>query len=115
MALDNLVDLIVTCVEHPAAANQTFMVSDDQDVSTSELLRRIAHALGKPARLLPVPTSLLRLAAKILGKPDVAQRLCGSLQVDISKTKTLLNWTPLVTLDEALQCTANDFLEHRSE
>lgn len=115
VALDNLVDLIVTCVAHPAAANQTFLVSDDQDVSTSELLRRIAHALGKPARLLPVPTSLLQLAATLLGKRATVQRLCGSLQVDITKTKTLLNWTPPVTLDEALQCTANDFLEHRSE
>lgn len=114
VALENLVDLIVTCIEHPAAANQTFLVSDGEDVSTSDLLRRMAKALGRPARLLPLPAWLLRSAAGIAGKRAMAQRLCGSLQVDITKTKTLLNWTPPVTLDEALQRTADDFLEHRS-
>ncbi|VXB83771.1 UDP-glucose 4-epimerase [Pseudomonas sp. 8AS] len=113
VALENLVDLIVTCIDHPAAANQTFLVSDDEDVSTSELLRRMARALGKPARLLPVPAWLLTVAATALGKRDVAQRLCGSLQVDISKTKALLNWVPVISLDTALQQTANDFLEQQ--
>lgn len=114
VALDNLVDLIVTCIDHPAAANQTFLVSDDEDVSTSELLRRMGRALGRPARLLPVPVGLLQGAAALLGKRDVAQRLCGSLQVDISKTRALLNWTPPVSLDAALALTAQDFLEHPS-
>ena len=114
VALDNLVDLIVTCIDHPAAANQTFLASDGEDVSTSELLRRMAKALGRPARLLPVPGWLLQTAARLLGKGDVAQRLCGSLQVDISKTRNLLGWTPPVTFDEALQLTANDFLEHQN-
>jgi UDP-glucose 4-epimerase len=113
VALENLVDLIVTCIDHPAAANQTFLVSDDEDVSTSELLRRMARALGKPARLLPVPAWLLTVAATALGKRDVAQRLCGSLQVDISKTKALLDWAPVISLDTALQQTANDFLEQQ--
>jgi nucleoside-diphosphate-sugar epimerase len=111
VALENLVDLIVTCIDHPAAANQTFLVSDDEDVSTSELLRKMARALGKPARLLPLPASWLRAAATLLGKSGVAKRLCGSLQVDISHTKTLLGWAPPVTLDAALQRTAADFLE----
>lgn len=114
VALDNLVDLIVTCIDHPAAANQTFLASDGEDVSTSELLRRMAKALGRPARLLPVPAWLLQTAACLLGKGDVAQRLCGSLQVDISKTRNLLGWTPPVTFDAALQLTANDFLEHQN-
>ena len=103
VALDNLVDLIVTCLTHPAAANQTFLVSDGEDVSTTELLRRMAQALGCPARLIPVPASWLKLAAALVGKQDVAQRLCGSLQVDIEKTRRLLGWTPPLSLDEGLR------------
>ena len=103
VALDNLVDLIVTCLTHPAAANQTFLVSDGEDVSTTELLRRMGQAMGRPARLIPVPVSWLKLAAALVGKPDVAQRLCGSLQVDIEKTRRLLGWTPPLSLDEGLR------------
>ena len=103
VALDNLVDLIVTCITHPAAANQTFLVSDGEDVATTELLRRMGQAMGRPARLIPVPAGLLKLAATLLGKPDVAQRLCGSLQVDIEKTRRLLGWTPPLSLDEGLR------------
>jgi nucleoside-diphosphate-sugar epimerase len=106
VALDNLVDLIITCIQHPAAANQTFLVSDGEDLSTSELLKRMATALGKPARLLPIPVWLLHKAASLLGKQAVAQRLCGSLQLDITKTQQVLNWTPLVSVTEALQKTA---------
>jgi len=105
VALDNLVDLIVTCLAHPAAANQTFLVSDGEDVSTTELLRRMGQALGRPARLIPVPVSWLKLAATMVGKPDVAQRLCGSLQVDIEKTRRLLGWTPPISLDQGLKRT----------
>jgi nucleoside-diphosphate-sugar epimerase len=107
VALVNLVDLIVTCITHPNAANQTFLVSDDEDVSTSELLRRMGQAMGHPARLIPVPSSWLKAAAAILGKPDVAQRLCGSLQVDIEKTRRLLGWTPPLSLDEGLRQAAD--------
>jgi FlaA1/EpsC-like NDP-sugar epimerase len=103
VALDNLVDLIVTCLTHPAAANQTFLASDGEDVSTTELLRRMGKALGRPARLIPVPASWLKLAAAMVGNPDVAHRLCGSLQVDIEKTRRLLGWTPPVSLDEGLK------------
>jgi nucleoside-diphosphate-sugar epimerase len=103
VALDNLVDLIVLCLTHPAAANQTFLVSDGEDVSTTELLRRMGQAMGRPARLLPVPASWLKLAAAMVGKPDVAQRLCGSLQVDIEKTRRLLGWTPPLSLVEGLR------------
>jgi nucleoside-diphosphate-sugar epimerase len=103
VALDNLVDLIVTCITHPAAANQTFLVSDGEDVSTTELLRCMGQALGCPARLISVPVSWLKLASAMVGKRDVAQRLCGSLQVDISKTRRLLGWTPPLSLDEGLK------------
>jgi nucleoside-diphosphate-sugar epimerase len=103
VALDNLVDLIVTCLNHPDAANQTFLVSDGEDVSTTELLRRMGQAMGRPARLIPVPARWLKLAAALVGKQDVAQRLCGSLQVDIEKTRRLLGWTPPLSLDEGLR------------
>ncbi|MDH4607320.1 SDR family oxidoreductase [Pseudomonas sp. BN102] len=115
VALDNLVDLIETCVAHPAAANQTFLVSDGEDLSTSELLRRMARALGKPARLLPVPMWLLESAAALLGKRAFSNRLCGSLQVDIGKTRSLLGWTPPVGVDEALRKVAKHFMDIESK
>lgn len=110
VALDNLVDLIVTCIDHPAAANQTFLVSDGEDLSTTELLARTARALDKPARLIPVPGSMLEATAKALGKRDLAKRLCGSLQVDIDHTRNTLDWQPPVSVDEALRKTADHFL-----
>ena len=103
VALDNLVDLLVICLTHPAAAGQTFVVSDGEDVSTTELLRRTAQAMGKKALLLPVPASVLELGTSLLGKRAVAQRLCGSLQVDIEKTRRLLGWSPPLTLDQGLK------------
>ena len=110
VALDNLVDLIVTCLTHPAAANQTFLVSDGEDLSTTQLLRRMGAALGKPARLIPVPASVLKLGAALVGRPELAQRLCGSLQVDISKTRELLGWRPPVSVDEGLRRAAEGYL-----
>lgn len=111
VALDNLVDLIVTCMNHPRAANQTFLVSDGEDLSTTALLRRAAAALGRPARLIPVPSWMLETACRALGKGDVALRLCGSLQVDMSATRTLLGWSPPLGVDDALRQTARHFLE----
>lgn len=110
VALDNLVDLIVTCSYHPDAPDQTFLVSDGQDLSTTELLSRLAEALGRPARLIPVPAPVLRIAARLLRNADIAERLCGSLQVDITKTRALLNWNPPVNIDAALRKTAESFL-----
>lgn len=103
VALDNLVDLVITCLDHPAAANQVFLVSDGDDISTTELLCRMGNALGKPAQLLPIPVSWLTLLATLIGKRDVAQRLCGSLQVDISKTRHLLDWQPPLSVDLGLK------------
>jgi len=111
VALDNLVDLSITCISHPAAANQIFMVSDGEDLSTTVLLRKMASALGKPAHLLPVPASLLSTVAIILGKRSLSQRLCGSLQVDIGKTRALLGWTPPLSVDDALKVTASAYME----
>ncbi|WJK08346.1 UDP-glucose 4-epimerase family protein [Pseudomonas fluorescens] len=109
VAIANLVSLIVACIDHPAAANQVFLVSDGDDVSTSRLLRRLATALGKPSRLLPVPESLLKLGAGLLGKRGVSQRICGSLQVDIEKNLQLLGWTPPVSMQKALRQTAERY------
>lgn len=103
VALDNLVDLLITCIDHPAAANQTFLVSDGEDLSTADLLRRLGLAMNKPARLFPVPPSLLQLGANLLGKGDMAQRLLGNLQVDISHTRSTLNWSPPISVDEGLR------------
>lgn len=103
VALDNLVDLLITCIDHPAAANQTFLVSDDEDLSTADLLWRLGKAMGRPARLFPMPPALLRTGAALLGKSDMAERLLGNLQVDITHTKQTLGWTPPITVDEGLR------------
>jgi len=103
VALDNLVDFILVCIEHPAAANETFLVSDGEDLSTTDLIRRIARAMGRPARLIPVPAAVLLAGATLLGKRDVTQRLLGSLQVDISKARQVLGWKPPVSVDEGLR------------
>ncbi|QAY92454.1 SDR family oxidoreductase [Pseudomonas sp. ACM7] len=113
VALDNLVDLVLTCIVHPAAANQTFLVSDGEDLSTTTLLSKMAKALNKPARLIPVPSWILQSGAALVGKKGLSQRLCGSLQVDITKTRNLLGWTPPLSVDEALAITAIHFREHQ--
>lgn len=110
VALNNLVDLIITCIYHPAAANQTFLAGDGEDLSTTELLKRLGDALGKKARLLPVPAGLLTLFLRLLGKRAETQKLCGSLRVDIDKTRNLLGWTPPMSVDEALRQAAEDYL-----
>lgn len=103
VGIDNLVDLISTCIEHPSAANQTFLVSDAEDLSTPDLVRRMALAMDRPARLVHMPESLIMFAAIILGKRDMAQRLCASLQVDISNARELLGWNPPISVDEGLR------------
>lgn len=110
IALDNLVDLLVACIEHPSARDQIFLAGDGEDLSTTDLLRRLAAALGVPARLFPVPGWILEAAANLVGKPSVAKRLCGNLQVDISETRRLLGWAPPISVDEGLRRTAAHFL-----
>ncbi len=110
VALDNLVDLLVTCLQHPAATNETFLAGDPEDLSTTDLLRRLGAALGKPARLFPVPTRWVEFAAALVGQRAVAHRLCRSLQVDISKAGQLLGWRPPQPVDAALRTTAARFL-----
>lgn len=103
VALDNLVNLIVTCIDHPKAANQTFLVSDDRDVSTTELLQLMTKAAGGQPRLIPVPASWLRLLGKLTGKQAIIDRLCGNLQLDITHTKQTLGWKPVVTVEEGIR------------
>lgn len=110
IGLDNLVDLILTCVDHPNAANQTFLASDGEDLSTTDLLRKIGLALNQPVRLFPIPIKMLNFASGLLGKRAIAQRLLGSLQVDISKTRTLLEWDPSFSVDEELRSTVKQRL-----
>ena len=114
VSLDNLVDLIITCLHHPAAANQTFLVSDGEDISTTQLLQYTASAMGVSSRLMPVPALMIQVAAKLLGKGEVAQRLCGNLQVDISKARQLLGWAPLISVKEGLRRVVKDYLQSGS-
>ena len=105
----NLVDAIIKCIEDARAKNQTFIVSDGEDLSTSELISRMGNAMGEKTLLLPFPPSLLRLAAKMIKKEEVADRLLGSLQVDSNKIRQMLDWKPPYTVDQGLQATADWF------
>ena len=109
--LDNLVDLIRCCLTHPNAANQVFLVSDDEDLSTTELLKKMGQVFNKQTLLVPVPVIMLKLAARLAGKAKVAQQLVGSLQVDLAKTKSLLGWKPPFSVDEGLRKTAKPDFE----
>lgn len=110
LALDNLVDMIATCLWHPAAANQTFLVSDGEDLTVSELMERTSMALGRRARLLSMPIALLKFIGRVIGKQAVIHRLCEPLQVDIMKSRQLLGWRPPVSVDIALKKTAHWYL-----
>lgn len=103
VSLENLVDLINVCLSHPAAANQTFLVSDDSDVSTPALLKAVAQSMNAPIRMFYFPVSLLKFILKILGKDNITEKLIGSLQLDISFTKTTLNWKPPLTFEEGVR------------
>lgn len=115
VAVDNLVDLLIRCTRHPGAAGGTFLVSDGVDLTVRELVVHIANAMNKSARLLPVPSSLMRGAAKLLGKGAVADRLLGSLQVDIDHTRQRLEWNPVVSPELAIGDTVAHFLANRRQ
>lgn len=102
----NLVSAIVAGLEHPAAAGRTYLVADGAPVSTAELIRGIARALGRPARLLPVPEAALRLAGRLLGRADAIERLLGSLAVDDVRIRRELDWQPPYSFDQGLRATA---------
>jgi nucleoside-diphosphate-sugar epimerase len=110
VSIDSLTDLLIVCSQDSRAVGHVFMVSDDHDVSTADLLRMLALAMGKRPRLLPVPQALLQAVAKVLGKSAQASRVLGSLQVDISHTKQVLGWAPVIGMQQALNNTVSDFL-----
>jgi len=103
VALDNLVSFITCCIDHPKAANEVFLISDGEDVSTTQLLQKVGRAYGSKAKLLAFPVSLMEAAAKLVGKESMASRLFASLQVDNSKAERLLGWKPVITMDEQLK------------
>ncbi|WP_395608519.1 UDP-glucose 4-epimerase family protein [Pseudomonas sp. B22129] len=107
--IDNLVDLICLCIHHPAAANRVFLVSDGEDLSIAQILEKLAVAMNKKSRLFAFPQFLLSLAASLVGKKDFLQRLCGSLQVDITDTRERLGWVPPVSVDRAFAITASHY------
>jgi nucleoside-diphosphate-sugar epimerase len=111
IAAQNLVDLVQVCCAHPLAANETFMAADGDDVSTAELIVRLGVALGRPARLVPVPPKVLMALATVAGRRDQAKKLLGNLQIDARRTRERLGWEPPVSMEEGLQATARHFLE----
>jgi nucleoside-diphosphate-sugar epimerase len=110
MGVWNLCDLVMACVTHPGAAGETFLASDQEDLSTPDLIRAVATALGRPARLVPFPVGLLRVAGRLLGQGDAVERLVGSLQVDSAKATRVLGWTPPVSIEEGLRRTVEWYL-----
>lgn len=115
VARDNLVDFLLLCARHPAAAGQVFLVSDGQDLSTAQLCRELSDGLGVRSRLLPVPAFLLRIAGRLTGRSQQIQRLLGSLQVDISTARQRLGWVPPLSVQQALRETAQWYGERRGQ
>ncbi len=103
IGINNLVDVLLICSNHPNASGKTFLVSDGKDLSTKELIQFIASAMGKSANLFPVPISLLKFASYIFGKESEIDRLIGSLQVDITYTSKILNWRPNMSVEEGIK------------
>jgi nucleoside-diphosphate-sugar epimerase len=108
IGVDNLVDLIIQCIDHPVAAGKTFLVSDGEDLSTTDLINHIGISMGRKARLFPVPIFLLKLLGSILGKQKEINRLVGSLKIDSSYTQEILNWTPPVSVAEGIRRMVQD-------
>ncbi|MPW36270.1 NAD-dependent epimerase/dehydratase family protein [Vibrio sp. B1Z05] len=110
--IENLVDLILICIKHPNAKNQIFLVSDDDDISTFTLLSDIANTLEVPKRFIYIPVPWLRFVLKLIGKSNIAIHLCSSLELDISKTKSLLDWNPPYSRIEGLKKTVDQFIRN---
>lgn len=105
----NMVDAILLCATHPLAAGKTFLLSDGEDLSSPALLRLLAQAMGRPARLFACPTGLIMFAATLIGKRGHAQRLLGSLQIDSDKIRQHLGWQPPYTVQQGMQATVDWF------
>ena len=112
--IENLVDALILCATHPAAKGKTYLVSDGEDISTTDLLHQLGVAMGKPARLFPFPQSLLKLAGRLVSKSDQVDRLLGSLRVDSGKIRRELGWQPPYTVQEGLRRTGERYLNEKS-
>lgn len=110
VALENLVDFIALCIDHPAAANEVFLIADGRDVSTPEIIKYIAEGMDKAPRLFPLPGWLLRGGAKLIGMSNVYSQLCDSLTIDSNKARTLLDWKPVVEVEDALRHAGRGFI-----
>ncbi|MDU9033940.1 NAD-dependent epimerase/dehydratase family protein [Pseudomonas corrugata] len=115
ISLENLVDFICLCIEHPAAANELFLVSDINPVSTSEMITALAQGMGLKPRLVSVPDFLLRTGARIFRKQSIYAQLCGSLVIDSSKARNLLGWTPPISVIDALHQSGRKYIMQKSE
>lgn len=115
IALENLVRFISLCVDHPAAANELFVISDGQDVSTPQIIQYLAQGMyNKSSRLFPMPQTWLRTGARLVGKSNMYSQLCDSLVIDSSKARELLGWRPVVSTHDGLKKAGYDFLNSRS-
>ncbi|MCG7991334.1 MAG: SDR family oxidoreductase [Candidatus Thiodiazotropha lotti] len=103
VGIDNLLDFLQLCIEHPAAAGEAFLVADGEDLSTPQLIRMLAEAMGVKAKLFPVPEMMLHLLGRLSGRSAAVDRLCGDLQVDLDKNRRLLGWTPKRTVAAGLR------------
>lgn len=103
IGIDNLVDLLIRCIDHPEASGKTFLASDGEDLSTPELIKLIASSMGKKTNLFPFPISMLKFLGSVFGKREEINRLVGSLRIDNSYTKKILNWTPTVSVEEGIR------------
>ena len=112
VGLDNLIDLIICCIDHPKAAGQIFLISDNESISTPELIKRIGAAMGKSTRLFPVPLSIFKLLGRLMGKSYEVDKLLGSLMVDTSHTRQILGWKPILSLDDGLNKTVQWYLKN---
>jgi nucleoside-diphosphate-sugar epimerase len=110
--IDNLINLITLCIDHPKAAGEVFLVSDEQNISTTELIKKIKKFMNKPERLFPLPLFIFKLLGYLMRKSSEINRLLGSLIVDTSHTRKVLSWKPTLSLDEGLEKTVYWYLKN---
>lgn len=113
--VENLVDALIVCANHPAAKGQTYLVSNDEDISTPDLLRQLGDAMGHPARLFSFPQYLIKIAGRLVGKSDQIDRLLGSLRVDSNKIRRELSWKPPYSLQQSLCITGRSFFNFKNK
>ncbi|MFT0212583.1 NAD-dependent epimerase/dehydratase family protein [Pseudomonas sp. F1_0610] len=115
IALENLISFISCCIEHPAAANELFLISDDERISTPDLFRKISYGMNKKVLLFSFPQNILERLAVFMGKKNLYSQLCGSLIIDNSKAKKLLGWSPVISADKALLRAGSEFISKNQQ